>query len=267
MNKSLIFVTITLIGGLLALAGCSRQETLQNRNMTPAQLSVIKAKKAQTPPASTLVGGGRAGTVASPEAAATANLPHLAYMALLYPLNSSVTGHSTAGKAQFAIDGDKLTIRVNVVGSPPDIEHWQHIHGFVSGEDAQCPQSLADINGDGIIDLIETHAASGITMVPLNDDPTAMKVATHTYPTASAEGSYMYQQTVSLDALQEAFGAKFDGDKLNLANRVIYVHGVPETTQLPASVSSLPGAPAYITIPIACGEITAVPQSLPAPST
>src|SRR5699024_7955790 len=111
-----------------------------------------------------------------------------------------------------------------------------------------------------------THTASGVTMVPLNGNPVAMNVTGLSYPQASDSGAYTYQKTVSLSALQQAFGETFNGDKLDLASRVIYIHGVPATTKLPASVSSLPGAPAQITLPIACGAISASPKMDPSPT-
>jgi hypothetical protein len=33
------------------------------------------------------------------------------------------------------------------------------------------------------------------------------------------------------------------------------LHGVDASTVLPCSVASLPGLPAYLTLPVACGEI------------
>jgi hypothetical protein len=60
---------------------------------------------------------------------------------------------------------------------------------------------------------------------------------------------------VSLSALDAAFGQKYNGQKLQLEHRVVFIHGVPETTKLPATVASLGDIPAQVTIPIACGEI------------
>jgi hypothetical protein len=61
---------------------------------------------------------------------------------------------------------------------------------------------------------------------------------------------------VSLSALQAAFGKAFDGQKLDLDRRVVFLHGVPATSRLKASVASLGPIPAQVTLPIACGEIT-----------
>jgi hypothetical protein len=188
-------------------------------------------------------------------AAAAAQQPTV-YVAKLAPLNTTVTGKAAAGTVRFSVKGDSLTIVTEATGLPKSITHWQHFHGFKDGHAAACPTKSADTNGDGIIDLIETEPAAGTTMVPFIDDPVSMDVAHGTYPKASAGGALHYRETVSLSALQEAFGKAFDGQKLDLDKRVVFLHGVPADTKLPASVASLGPIPAQVTLPIACGKIT-----------
>jgi hypothetical protein len=177
------------------------------------------------------------------------------YVAHLHSMNTRLTGLQTMGEARFTIKGDSLTISVKVKGAPPNIAHWQHFHGFKDKHDASCPTQAADANGDGIIDLIETEPTSGTTMVPFDEDPAGMDVAHGTYPKASAGGTYEYGQVVSLEALNAAFGKAFDGEQLDLDRRVVFIHGVPSTTKLAASVASLGPIPAQVTLPIACGKI------------
>ena len=181
-----------------------------------------------------------------------------AYIAHLAPLNTKTTGTSAAGDVTFAISGDSLTITTDATGLPKDLSHWQHFHGFKDGKDATCPAGTADANGDGVVDLIETEPAAGTTMVPFNDDPVAMDIPKDTYPKSSAAGTLHYQKTVSLSALEAAFGKAFDGQKLDLDKRVVFLHGVSPDTKLAASVASLGPIPAQVTIPIACGKITRV---------
>ena len=116
-------------------------------------------------------------------------------------------------------------------------------------------RARADANGDGIIDVVETGATAGTTMVPFSGDPVGMDVPHGTYPKASATGTLRYKKTVSLSALQAAFGKAFDGQKLDLDRRVVFLHGIPAATKLKASVASLGPIPAQVTLPIACGEI------------
>ena len=74
---------------------------------------------------------------------------------------------------------------------------------------------------------------------------------------ADEKGNINYEVTVSLKKLGAAVREQYDLDKLDLANFGIYIHGVPEDTRLPETVQSLPGVPAYMTVPIACGIIQA----------
>lgn len=180
------------------------------------------------------------------------------YVAHLQAMNTGTTKTPTTGTARFVVHGDKLTIDIRVHGAPPDTVHWQHFHGFTDGQAAACPGTDADANHDGIVDLIETGKASGTTMVPFDSEPAAMDVAHGTYPKADAHGNYHYHATVSLKALDAAFGKAFPGQQLDLDKRVVYIHGVPSTTQLPSSVTSLGPIPAQVTLPIACGKIERV---------
>lgn len=175
-------------------------------------------------------------------------------IAHLEPMNSNVTGSKATGEARLTVSGNTLTIAISMQGVPPGIVHWQHFHGFKDGKDATCPTAAADVNHDGIVDLIETEPTSGTTMVPFDTDPAAMDVAHGTYPTASSTGTYQYHATVSLPKLEAAFAKAFGTHNLDLANRVIFVHGVPASTKLPKSVASLGPIPAQVTIPIACGK-------------
>jgi len=177
------------------------------------------------------------------------------YIAHLQPMNTGVTGTKTAGEARFTIAGDTLTISINVHGAPPGIEHWQHFHGFKDNRPATCPTEAADVNHDGIIDLIETGPMSGTTMVPFNGNPAAMDIPSETYPKASAKGTYSYQKKVSLKALKAGFAKAFGDQSLDLDRRVVFIHGVPASTKLPATVASLDSVPASVTLPIACGRI------------
>jgi hypothetical protein len=197
---------------------------------------------------------------AQPKGAAGADQAPAAttYVAHLAPLNTKTTGTSAAGDVTFTLSGDSLTITTDATGLPKDLAHWQHFHGFKDGKDAACPAATADANGDGVVDLIETGPAAGTTMVPFNDDPVAMDIPKDTYPKSSAAGTLHYQKTVSLSALEAAFGKAFDGQKLDLDKRVVFLHGVSPDTKLAASVASLGPIPAQVTIPIACGKITRV---------
>lgn len=200
-----------------------------------------------------LAAGILAATLSATGIAATPS--HAVYVAHLKPMNTSVTHTQTTGEARFVVDGDTLTITIDVRGAPPDTVHWQHFHGFKDGQAATCPSVADDANHDGIIDLIETGKTAGTTMVPFINHPARMDIAHGTYPKADANGDYHYQETVSLKALDAAFAKEFPGQKLDLAKRVVFIHGVPDSTKLPSTVASLGPIPAQVTLPIACGRI------------
>jgi hypothetical protein len=215
-----------------------------------------EALSMKRPPFPTLALGAIACLFAVPAVAQEPSPEHhsmAVYVAQLRPMNSKATAHRTTGEARFTVQGDSLTISVQVKDAAPRLTHWQHFHGFKDHRDATCATESADKNRDGIVDLIETEPASGTTMVPFIDDPVSMDVARGSYPKASAAGAYEYRQTVSLMALSAAFSKAFDGSKLDLNRRVVLIHGTPNT--LPKSVASLGRIPAQVTLPIACGTI------------
>ena len=188
------------------------------------------------------------------------------YVAELHPLNARVqqqmdpdprTPHGvTHGKAYFRVVGGVLRAVVDVAGAEPqDREafpeglHAQHIHAA-----DRCPSMSADTNGDGIVDVIEGVPFYGPILVPLDGDISNATSEIPTFPVAmGARGTYLYEQSASLATLEQALG-----EALNLPARHVVVHGVDLDTPLPATVQTLPGLPAQITLPVACGEIREV---------
>jgi hypothetical protein len=219
-------------------------------NMTQSILAMMFATGAVAIPAGSLM------TTALAEQKSTGGA---VYVAKLAPLNTSVTGSEASGQAKFTIANNQLTIVVDATGLPPSIAHLQHFHGFADSQKyATCPTAAADTNHDGIIDLIETKPMSGTTMVPFHDDPVSMQIPSNTYPIASAKGAYHYEKRVPLNALEEAFAKSFGGQDLALDRRVVFIHGVVDTTKFPGTVASLGEIPAQVTLPIACGKIEKV---------
>jgi hypothetical protein len=91
-------------------------------------------------------------------------------------------------------------------------------------------------------------------MVPLTNDPASLEIAAEGYPEAGDDRSLTWQAQVATDALEEAVQQAYEGP-LELPRRVVFLHGVPEATDLPDSVASLQGVPAHRTLPIACAEL------------
>lgn len=181
-----------------------------------------------------------------------------AYVADIQEINSQLTEGTVSGQATFIVADGNLSITLAVKGVAPNLMHLQHIHGFINGDKGAFPPASADTNGDGIIDLIETHEYTGKTLIPFNGAPIALDIKSDSYPIANENGLLTYQITIPLGKLKVAIKDKYGIDKLALEDRVIFIHGVPEGNTLPNSVQSLPGVPAHITVPIACGVIKAL---------
>lgn len=184
----------------------------------------------------------------------------IVYEAVLTALNSNVTQTETEGKATFIVKDGAMEVTIEIRNAPADMQHWQHFHGFENGDAADCVSTDQDENGDGIVDVVETEAVSGTTMVPFHDLPVEMNIPTDTYPTADEDGNYLYEATLNLEDLESAFADAFDGQEINLDSRVLYIHGVPGDTELPDTVQSIGDIPPQVTLPIACGKIVKISQ-------
>lgn len=171
------------------------------------------------------------------------------------PLNTA--GEGISGTISITPVGEMLRISLEAEGLSPGM-HLAHVHGFPEADPAEatCPQVTADANDDDWVDLIETRAQAGVTMIPLTDDPAGLAIQSESYPSAGDDGRMSYEQTLNAAELIDAVEAEF-GTPLALAHRVVFIHGVPEGTDLPESVQSLEGVPASITVPIACAELNA----------
>jgi hypothetical protein len=186
------------------------------------------------------------------------------YVAELHPLNPRVQmrldpdgkrHRVVSGKAYFRVVNGMLRAAVDVAGAepaegpPPDGLHPQHIHAA-----DRCPPASADANDDGIVDVIEGLPFYGEILVPLDGDISNTTSEIPTFPFARDDrGIYHYVASAKLATLEDAIGAKLD-----LPVRHVVVHGMDLNTPLPPSVQSLPGIPAQLTIPVACGEIRRV---------
>ncbi|HEX2841071.1 hypothetical protein [Hyphomicrobium sp.] len=180
------------------------------------------------------------------------------FIAKLHPLNADKIGTSANGTATLEIADGTLSVVIDLAGLPTGLMHLQHFHGFPDGKDAVCPGATADTNGDGYIDLIETEPLAGTTMVPFHAHPATLEIPSDSYPQADKDGKAHYQKGELVADLEKALKDKFKAPVLALDKRVIFVHGVKSTPPLPSTVKSLPGVPAEVTLPIACGEIEPV---------
>jgi hypothetical protein len=184
------------------------------------------------------------------------------YMADLHPLNPGVGYRDVKGQAKFQVVNGQFVAMDEATGAQPGMIHPQHIHAA-----AQCPPASADVNHDGYVDVIEGLPFYGAILVPLDSD--LSNQAAGTFPFVGNNGGALtYRQSVPLTAFLADLNApdpdpsdavvKLNGAPLDLPSRHVVLHGVALDTPLPSTVASLPGLPAQLTLPIACGEITRV---------
>jgi hypothetical protein len=180
------------------------------------------------------------------------------YQANVTALNPSLYDEPVSGLFSINIIGNTVTFKLDASNLPPNMMHLMHLHGFENGDNANCPSMEADANNDGIIDLIETRDFSGITMIPMNENPSDLDILEQTYPSADSEGNVTLETMVNLNELGQAVQDNYGLSVLEFDDMVFYIHSVPENTSLPNTVESLPDVPARVTVPIACGEVNLV---------
>lgn len=182
--------------------------------------------------------------------------PAMGYRATITSMNDTLTAGDVKGTVNISRVGDSLTFAAALSGLVPGKMYLMHLHGSSdSAFDAQCASMEQDTNGDGFVDLIETHVVSGITMIPFHQDPVSLSIQDTTYPRASENGTITYANTVSYSAMVSAAKAKYGLEEFDLDRMVVYVHGADSSDMVPETVQSLPDVPAAVTVPIGCGDV------------
>lgn len=221
------FMAVIFLFYLLALSGCKtdtkNQETVEDDSAPEISSSTIKL-----------------------------------YQANITAINPSLYDEPVEGLFSANIIGNNVTFKLNASNLPSDMMHLMHLHGFKNGENAVCPAMEADANNDGLIDLIETREFSGITMIPMNENPAELNILDQTYPEADAEGNITLETMVNLNELGQAVEENYGLPTIEFDDLVFYIHSIPSDTGLPNSVESLQDVPAHLTIPIGCGEMNLV---------
>lgn len=179
------------------------------------------------------------------------------YQASFNPLNPDLSFRPVRGQATLSVADGQLSVTIEASGLEPGIPHPQHIHGFLGAGPGACPTLDADANEDGIIDVVEGVPDYGGILVTLDSDITdGAGTQVPGLPTTSNQGgSIRYTVTAPLSEVVAGAGAA-DAAELDLGNRHIVLHGVNPDTEL-ETAASLGGLPAWLTLPVACGEIFA----------
>lgn len=178
-------------------------------------------------------------------AIATPSQPNKVYTAHLDPLNAGINGLTASGTATIAVTGNQVDVSIHVAGVNPGTLHPQHIHAG-----PMCATQDDDANQDGFLDVIEGLPDYGPILISLDDtfaDPTDASLG---FPIADSDATYSYDATGAKSHFQAELNTA-----LKLGTRHVVIHGVDPATDLPDSVQSLPGLPAWATLPVACGEL------------
>lgn len=181
------------------------------------------------------------------------------FRATLVPLNSNVSGLIT-GTAEVIFEGDTFEVKSNIIGAP-DATHSQFIY-----LGSTCPDTSADANQDSFIDGIEVQATAGKRLIPLDDELVAQSTGGN-FPSGE---TYQYSESTSFQAMFAELKLPDDNatdsvaklgpnDEIDLAGKVVIIHGVPLTTTLPSTVRGVDGDSAQETLPIACGVLVREP--------
>jgi hypothetical protein len=185
------------------------------------------------------------------------------YRAVLRPLNSSVAG-TTSGTVEITIEGDEIVAESNVTGAPSGVKHLQNITVA-----SACPTSSSDVNGDSFVDMVETLPSTGPILIPLDSDISEQLNGMAYGPIANGSGSYIYRRSTTVSEIlsdlhaldpdvADPIAKLVDGQNLNLAGRVILIHGVSSSSNLPSTVATVGDLSAAQSLPIACGELVRV---------
>src|SRR5690606_5670068 len=162
-------------------------------------------------------------------------------------------------------EGDELMDSKRMQGVPGIVVHAQHITVGSS-----CPTETNDVNNDNYVDVIEGVPNYGLILIPLDGDLEDQDDGSHGFPRASSAGTYSWSKTASLSRmiadLQDAEVdledglTKLNGSELNLAGKVVIVHGVNSNSNLPDTVGTIDDFRSHQSLPIACGVIERVEE-------
>jgi hypothetical protein len=169
------------------------------------------------------------------------------YHSELKPINGQTKFNQASGVANIESDGSGTHMALQMQGVASDAKQVYWVR-----ELPRCPSMKDDTNGDGVIDAVEEAKVAG-EIVAVTDHEAEMSVANEGNGWTNLN---LIAQKINSSALP------------NMNNRVLVVHGISESAQVPASVSSVGGLPVFLTIPIACGriELAKAAQATPTPT-
>ncbi len=120
---------------------------------------------------------------------------------------SALNDSDVSGSVTLTLEDERLTVKIHAEQAPEGKLHSLHIHGYEDDQDALCPPSGADTNGDGVITNSEAMAFYGPLIVSVGSSQ-------------ASGGTIDFRKTIELgsDTVEKE-------DLLPLDKRVVVVHG------------------------------------------
>lgn len=181
------------------------------------------------------------------------------FRATLVGVNEAAIGALPSASAEVDIRSDHtIVFSVSASGLSPTT------HPMFLRQGNACPGGPQDVNRDGVVDINEGLVAYGPAILPLDGNITDRRMDLTTFPATS---TISYSQSAPLSAVIAAVSPPDPdttdivvplpaGDSLDLANRVITVHGV--AVAVPATAAGAPGLTSALSLPILCGRLQLV---------
>ena len=179
------------------------------------------------------------------------------FQATLIAVNAAPGAAIPSGTAQVVVrSGNTIAFTVSAAGLDPVA------HAIFLRQGDSCPTSAQDVNKDGVVDIDEGLVAYGPVLLPVDSSLTNGKMNLATFP---ASASFTYSQSAQLNQVATALVPPSQdpivqplaaGDSLNLADRVITVHGA--LTAVPLTATGAPGLTASLALPVLCGRLQQV---------
>lgn len=192
------------------------------------------------------------------------------YMATLMTLNPAVNGN-IPGTVVVHRQGEKFQVFVKITGGGSGTWHQQNIH-----IGTRCPLESDDMNGDGLIDIVEGNRIWGKVVIPLDNNLSSQDAGKNKYPQGDENGNYFYERFTNFDTLFRDLKSTDSHPEDNimkltatqgfdLRGKVVVIHGAAQSANLPGTIASEGSYRANQTFPIACGEfqkITKMPDDI-----
>jgi hypothetical protein len=182
------------------------------------------------------------------------------YKVVLSPLNVPLAG-SPFGEFNINVEKESVKVTGEMNGLYSGVRHFQVIH-----PNTTCPDEGADNNFDGVVDVNESRAVTGLDLVPLDSNLNSQYEGIHFGPISNEAGQYAYKRSAQYVAFYDDISAlDFDpedrfikigqGEKMKLSGRVLVIYGISENVAIPSTVGATGEFTAHQMLPIACGSI------------